>query len=98
MLTQYGIQAQLDAIANEVSQMPGLYYELYSRMFSERVHQWMRSTSPTQAELILRVASEDPDFLQDLEIPVHAYARAPKGGRALTRPAAMFNPAWDVEY
>jgi hypothetical protein len=88
MLTQYGIQAQLDMIANEVSQMPGLYYELYSRIYSDRVHQWMRSVSPAQAEMIQQIAEEDPDFLPDVELMVPPYARH----------TSSFNPAWDMEY
>lgn len=93
MLTQYGIQTQLDVIANEVSQMPGLYYELYSRLFSQRVHQWMQTVSPAHAELINRVASEDPDYLSDLELP-DAGLMAPLYARS----TMQFNPAWDMDY
>jgi hypothetical protein len=77
-------------IANEVSQTPGLYYELYSRLFSARVHDWMRTVSAAEAELIQRIASEDPDYLPALEImaPVYAYGRS----------APSFNPAWDMDY
>lgn len=88
MLTQYGIQTQLDVIANEVSQMPGLYYELYCRIFSDRVHEWMQSVPPAEADMIRRVASEDPDFLPDAELMVPPYARR----------EFSFNPAWDMEY
>lgn len=89
MLTQYGIQTQLDLIANEVSQMPGLYYELYCRIFSDRVHAWMQSVPPAEADMIHRVALEDPDFLPDVELMVPPpYARQP----------LSFNPAWDMEY
>jgi hypothetical protein len=90
MLTQHSIQTRLDMIANEVSQTPGLYYELYSRLFSTRVHEWMRAVSPADATLIQRIATEDPDYLPNFEImaPVYAYAR----------PAQSFNPAWDMDY
>jgi hypothetical protein len=77
-------------IANEVSQTPGLYYELYSRLFSVRVHEWMRTVSPAEAELIQRIAGEDPDYLPDFELmaPVYAYAQN----------SQSFNPAWDMDY
>jgi hypothetical protein len=90
MLTQYSIQTRLDVIANEVSQIPGLYYELYSRQYSARVHDWMRTVSPADAELIQRVAAEDPDYQPNVGMmaPVYAYAR----------PAQSFNPAWDMDY
>lgn len=90
MLTQHSIQTRLDTIANEVSQTPGLYYELYSRLFSVRVHEWMRRVSPAEAELIQQVAAEDPDYLPDFQLmpPPYAYARS----------AQAFNPAWDMDY
>jgi hypothetical protein len=90
MLTQYSIQTRLDMIANEVSQTPGLYYELYSRLFSVRVHEWMRTVSPGDTELIQSIAAKDPDYLPDFELlpPAYVYARS----------APSFNPAWDMDY
>lgn len=103
MLTQYGVQAQLDMIANEVSNMPGLYYELYSRLFSERVHRWMQTVSPAHAELIHKVASEDPDYIADLELhesDIQDSGMQDCGIRVpvYVLPTQQFNPAWDMDY
>jgi hypothetical protein len=88
MLTQHEVRTQLDIIATEVLQSPGIYYELYSRMFSQRVQQWMCSVSERDAELIQRVAARDPDYQADMEpiIPLHA------------NHGVLFNPAWDMDY
>ncbi|HSB96169.1 MAG TPA: hypothetical protein VLC91_06965 [Spongiibacteraceae bacterium] len=88
MLTQHEVRMQLDTIATEVLQSPGIYYELYSRIFSQRVQQWMHSVAAGDAKLIQRVAECDPDYLSDLEIaaPLHS------------KPSALFNPAWDMDY
>lgn len=88
MLTQHEVRAQLDTFANEVLQPPGLYYELFSRLFSERVHRWIDTAPGTEAELIKRVAAQDPDYSPDTELIAKTHA--------LHEP--LFNPAWDVDY
>jgi|GEM_PF-2980337 len=89
MLTQQTIQERLDAIAEEVSRSPGMYYELYSRLFSERVKRWICTVPGTDAVLIERVADNDPDYSAEVDISEPA-PTAPIG--------ILFNPAWDVEY
>jgi hypothetical protein len=93
MLTQDAVRKQLDAIANDVSQTPGIYHELFSRVFSARIHQWIRNVSDADADLIARVAENDPDYLGDIESEIEMpdpviYAKSPM----------IFNPDWDVTY
>lgn len=88
MLNQHEVRKQLDTLANEVLQPSGLYYELYSRLFSERVQRWIETAPKTDAELIRRVAEQDPDYLADVEMMAHMHAKR----------APLFNPAWDVDY
>lgn len=94
MLTQDSIRDRLNHIANELAHEPGIYYELYSRKFSERVHHWMRSTSGTEAALIEQVAENDPDFLattDTLDAEITATIANPQR-------EPLFNPDWDVSY
>ncbi|MET0377883.1 MAG: hypothetical protein ABW049_02735 [Spongiibacteraceae bacterium] len=98
MLTQDAVRNRLDAIADEVSQEPGIYYELFSRLFSVRVHNWIRSVSSPDAALIARLAENDPDYLSDvdevdLEISASIFQPALDNQRE-----AIFNPDWDVSY
>jgi hypothetical protein len=87
MLTQDAVRQQLEAIADEISQSPGMYYELYSRLFSARVRNWMRMTSGADMALIARVAGNDPDYRVDagMELPAR-------------NPEPILNPDWDVSY
>ncbi len=97
MLTQHIVRTRLDTIAAEILQMPGIYDELYSRLFSQRVQEWLQSVSRPEAILIESVAELDPDYCPhfertefeytDADIPMH-HAKTP----------LMFNPAWDVQY
>ena len=97
MLTQHIVRAQLDAIAAEVLQMPGMYYELYSRVFSQRVREWLQSVPRAEAVLIERVAELDPDYCPHLENDEIEYPEADVvAHRANVKP--LFNPAWDVQY
>lgn len=99
MLTQDSIRDRLNHIANELAHEPGIYYELYSRKFSERVQHWMRSASGTEAALIEQVAQNDPDFLATivvaapdaLDIEIAATIANPQR-------EPLFNPDWDVSY
>ena len=93
MLTRDAVRVRLDAIANEVSQTPGIYYELYSRVFSERIHQWMRSVDATDAVLIERIAENDPDYLGDIASEIEMPEPMLYG-----KSEALFNPNWDVSY
>lgn len=93
MLTRDAVRLQLDAIANEVSRAPGIYYELFSRIFSERVHQWIRSVDAADAALIERVAENDPDYLGDVASEIEMPEPVLYG-----KSAALFNPDWDVSY
>ena len=93
MLTQDAVRKQLDAIAHDVSQAPGIYHELFSREFSVRIHQWIRSVPSTDADLIAQVAENDPDYLGDIESEIEmpdpsVYAKS----------QMIFNPDWDVTY
>ncbi len=67
MLTQHEVRTQLDTIANEVAQTPGLYYELYARLFSQRVHGWIQTAPLSEAGLIQRIAENDPDYLAPVD-------------------------------
>jgi hypothetical protein len=89
MLTQQAVQERLNRIADELSRAPGMYYELYSRLFSERINFWIHTAPRTEATMIERVAQNDPDYTADIE-PESAL-QSPYG-------AALFNPAWDVQY
>lgn len=93
MLTPREVRMQLDALANEVAQPAGLYYELYSRLFSERVEDWIETVPPSEAELIRREAQRDFDYSMGAEI----VARAPVQREFLQR-EPLFNPAWDLDY
>lgn len=87
MLTQQVVQDRLNAIADEISRSPGMYYELYFRLFSQRIRGWIATVPEADASVIERVAGNDPDYSPDIEIttaPAHATRR--------------FNPAWDMEY
>jgi len=87
MLTQQTVLDRLNIIADEISRAPGMYYELYSRLFSERVKSWMKSVPVADASVIEHVAANDPDYLPGVEVSV---SRA--------REYWTFNPAWDMEY
>jgi len=94
MLTQDSIRDHLDHIANELAHEPGIYYELFTRKFSERVQHWMRSASGTEAALIEQVAQNDPDFLattDTLDAEIAATIANPER-------EPLFNPDWDVSY
>lgn len=92
MLTQHEVRTQLDTIANEVAQAPGLYYELYSRLFSVRVQGWIQTAPKSEADLIQRIAENDPDYLTDIDAELAELLAAQP------RPTALFNPAWDMDY
>lgn len=68
MLTQHEVRKQLDTIADEVAQPAGLYYELYTRLYSQRVRRWIRSAPHPEAALIQRVAETDPDYLAETDL------------------------------
>lgn len=92
MLTQQAVQERLDAIADEISRSPGMYYELYARLFSQRVKSWIDAAPGDEARTIEHIAQYDPDYSADVEFsdldPVVARASARR----------LFNPAWDMEY
>ena len=98
MLTKDAVRVQLDAIANEVSATPGIYYELYSRVFSARVQNWIRSVPSTDAILIEHVAENDPDYLGDIESEIEMPEPFVFDRSDFGKPEAMFNPDWDVSY
>lgn len=87
MLTQQTVQDRLNVIADEISRSPGMYYELYSRLFSERIKSWINSAPVVDATVIEHVAVNDPDYLPDIEIT-----------DAPVRACWLSNPAWDMEY
>ena len=94
MLTQEAVRSQLDTIANELSRQPGIYYELFSLLFSARVHNWILSVPGAEACLIERVAENDPDYLaeiDEIDIDITRSIAAPEG-------EAIFNQDWDVSY
>jgi hypothetical protein len=100
MLTQDAVRNRLDAIADEISQEPGIYYELFSRLYSVRVHNWIRSVPGNDAALIERVAENDPDYLVDvdevdIEISSSLFEPVLDGPSARE---ALFNPDWDMSY
>lgn len=96
MLTQYAVRTKLDMIAAEVLQMPGIYYEMYSRLFSQRVQEWMKEVSRPEAVLIESVAELDPDYCPHLERIEFEYSENDIATRRSNGP--LFNPAWDVQY
>ena len=98
MLTQNNVRTKLDAIAAEVSQMPGIYYELYSRLFSQRVQAWMRTVSRPEAVLIEGVAELDPDYCPHLGGDEFEYEEATEVPAYRISSGMLFNPAWDVQY
>lgn len=89
MLTQDAVRSRLDTIADEVSQAPGIYYELYSRLFSARVQRWIHGVPSTDAAVIAQVAQNDPDYLGNVDSADLMPA---------IFSAAQFNPDWDVTY
>lgn len=100
MLTQDSVRNRLDAIADEVSQEPGIYYELFSRLFSARVQNWIRSVPSSDRALIERVAENDPDYLTDVDevdIEISASVFEPTLDIQPSH-EAIFNPDWDVSY
>lgn len=96
MLTQYAVRTKLDMIAAEVLQMPGIYYEMYSRLFSQRVQEWMNEVSRPEAVLIESVAELDPDYCPHLERIEFEYTESDIA--AHRNSSVLFNPAWDVQY
>jgi len=90
MLTQQEVRIRFDNIASEILSSPGMYYELYSRLFSERVQFWKDFASADEARVIQQVADRDPDFK-----PPEQQAQWFMGMSAST---PMFNPAWDLSY
>lgn len=97
MLTQHAIRTKLDIIAAEVLKMPGIYYELYSRLFSQRVHEWMQGVTRPEAVLIEGVAELDPDYCPHFEHAEFEYAESDTPMHRLNS-GALFNPAWDMQY
>lgn len=92
MLTQHEVRSQLDSIANEVAQAPGLYYELYSRLFSQRVQGWIQTVPQPDARVIQRMAENDPDYL------IHIDTELTELVAAKSQQTLQFNPAWDMDY
>ncbi len=97
MLTQHIVRAQLDAIAAEVLQMPGIYYELYARLFSQRVQDWIQSVSRPEAILIESVAELDPDYCPHFERVEFEYAEVDRPTHR-GNSGMLLNPAWDMQY
>ncbi len=98
MLTQYSVRTKLDLIAAEVLKTPGIYYELYSRLFSKRVQEWMQSVSRPEAILIESVAELDPDYCPHLERIEFEYSETDLLTPRNPAAHAGFNPAWDMQY
>lgn len=94
MLTQHEVRTQLDTIANEVAQAPGLYYELYSRLFSARVQGWIQTAPQPDARVIQRIAENDPDYLIHIDTELVDI----KLVAAQSQQTLPFNPAWDMDY
>ena len=93
MLTQDAVRTQLDAIADEILQTPGIYHELFSRLYSARIQHWINRTSFEDATLIARVAENDPDYLGDIESEIEMPEPFTFGSGE-----PIFNPNWDVSY
>lgn len=98
MLTQHIVRTRLDAIAADVLQMPGMYYELYSRVFSQRVRTWLESAPRAEAVLIERVAELDPDYCPHLHGDEIEYPETDTVVHRTKADNRLFNPAWDVQY
>lgn len=99
MLTRHSIRQRLDAIADEILESPNMYEELYSRLFSLRVKQWVRRCSHIDATSIEAVASEYPDYRSDLDLNAEEATGAEVPAILLTRDTRpLFNPDWDVSY
>lgn len=96
MITQHSVRTKLDTIAAEVLQQPGIYYELYSRLFSQRVQAWMQNVPRAEAVLIESIAELDPDYCPHFERAEFEYAEIVPAHRSNT--GLMFNPAWDMQY
>lgn len=107
MLTQNAARLRLNMIAEEVSQLPGMYYELYARAYSARVQRLLEELPAAEAAVIRRIVENDPDYCPDI-VPADFEADA---ALAQTEPAVvellvasrvstgmLFNPAWDVQY
>ncbi len=97
MLTQYAVRTKLDMIAAEVLRTPGIYYEMYTRQFSNRVQDWMKSVSRPEAILIESVAELDPDYCPHLSRTEFEYSDAELSSHRVSS-GPLFNPAWDVQY
>lgn len=97
MLTPQEVRRQFDAIAEEILQSPGIYSELYTRLFSQRVREWIQRASQDEARVIRRVADFDPDYCAEAE-PVDAGSTHAAVPPYLRNAGALFNPAWDVQY
>ena len=93
MLTRDAVRVQLDAIADEILQTPGIYHELFAREYSARVHNWINHASREDAELIARIAENDPDYLGDIESEIEMPDPVVFSNRE-----PLFNPNWDVSY
>lgn len=89
MLTSQSVRRQLDAIADEILESPGIYAELYTQLFSQRVREWMQQVPLSDARVIESVAELDPDYCADAAIPTPTYVLSA---------GTLFNPAWDVQY
>lgn len=101
MLTQHEVRSQLDTIANEVAQEPGLYYELYSRLFSQRVRGWIQTVPQAEAGLIQRIAENDPDYRATIDtelVPIDIERAVIEMLAAQPTQHFPFNPAWDMDY
>lgn len=97
MLTPQEVRRQFDAIAEEILQSRGIYSELYTRLFSQRVREWIGRSSREEARVIRRVAELDPDYCADADPVDAAYSHAAVPSY-LRNAGAIFNPAWDVQY
>jgi hypothetical protein len=94
MLTQQAIRLRLDAIADEVLQSPGMYHELFVRIYSQRVQRLIDTASVEEAALIRKFVVDDPDFSLDEADD----SRADIELLVARSSAPLFNPAWDVQY
>jgi hypothetical protein len=97
MLDRQTIRQRLDAIADGILDAPGIYQELYSRLFSLQVKQWAARCNSRDAALIEAVASaECPEYCVDFDDEVIPTRLPPALYAVDTRP--LFNPDWDVSY
>lgn len=97
MLTQHSVRTQLDTIAEEILRLPGIYSELYTRLFSRRVRAWMRRVPRDEARVIEAVAELDPDYCPEVE-PVDVDCADVEVSAYRGSAGMIFNPAWDVQY